>query len=197
MTNASWRGTCTTSRANRAKHADGSDGPDTYAQSFALVKDVFRWAREVNPSQPLTICHWRHDAHTDPMSRYAIDQSDVVTFHNYSGPDHLRAHTASIIELADGRPVICTEYMARHHNSTFQNALPIFAEHRVGAMNWGFVAGRSNTIYPWSTWKSPGKLPEPDLWFHDLLRPDGSAFSDDEVAFIQQIIHQTRARWVR
>ena len=170
----------------------GVGATETYQQSFMLVKDVFGWAREVNPSQPLTVCHWRHDENTDPMSRYSIDHSDLVTYHNYSGPENLRAHTESIIRLADGRPVICTEYMARPRGSTFEGTLPIFAEFNVGAINWGFAAGRSNTIYPWSSWDQPGKLPEPDVWFHDIVRPDGSPYSEDEVEFIRQITAEQR-----
>lgn len=51
--------------------------------------------------------------------------------------------------------------------------LPIFKKHDVWAINWGFVFGRTQTYYPWWSKKDD---PVPDVWFHDVLKPDGSPF---------------------
>lgn len=82
-----------------------------------------------------------------------------------------------------GRPMICTEYMARHFNSKFQNVLPMLKEHNVGAINWGFVAGKTNTIYKWGDTVADGR--EPDLWFHDILRKNGEPYDQEEVDIIK------------
>ena len=79
--------------------------------------------------------------------------------------------------------MICTEYMARTRNSKFQNIMPLLKENNIGAINWGFVAGKTNTIYAWDTPMPDGS--EPEVWFHDILRKDGSAFDDAEVALIK------------
>jgi hypothetical protein len=77
--------------------------------------------------------------------------------------------------------------MARGTGSTFQEALPVLQRHGVAAYNWGFVAGRSQTNYPWGSWQQP-YASEPPLWFHDILRPDGSPYRDEEVAFLRSIL---------
>ena len=40
-----------------------------------------------------------------------------------------------------GRPVLCTEYMARPRGSTFAAIVPVAAAARVGLFNWGLVRG--------------------------------------------------------
>ena len=91
--------------------------------------------------------------------------------------DHLRRYQ---------RPIICTEYMARPRGSTFAAILPYLKEQNVGAYNWGFVAGKSNTIYPWDSWQKPYPA-EPKVWFHDIFRADGSAYREEEVRLIRRL----------
>jgi hypothetical protein len=76
--------------------------------------------------------------------------------------------------------------MARKTGCTFEVFLPYFKQQRIGAVNWGFVAGRSQTNYPWESWTKEFTA-EPEVWFHDVLRADGTPFSKDEVAFIKNI----------
>jgi hypothetical protein len=145
-----------------------------------LLKAVFAWAREANPSQPITAGLW----HDHPMSNEVmLDNSDVVTFHDYDPADKLEAHIAS--HEKTGRPLICTEYMARTRNSTFETCLPVFKRHRVGAINWGLVKGKTNTIFAWDA-PMPDR-DEPPVGFHDVFRPDGSPFSQKEVDFIRSM----------
>jgi hypothetical protein len=73
--------------------------------------------------------------------------------------------------------------MARTRNSFFQTHLPIFKSHKVGAINWGLVAGKSNTIYAWDTPMPDGA--EPKLWFHDIFRKDGTPYRQDEIDAIK------------
>jgi hypothetical protein len=146
-----------------------------------LLKKSFEWARAAKPTQPITSGWW----HDHPLSNeFMLNNSDIITFHNYSTPENLEK---KIIELRDKykRPIICTEYMARKHKSTFEGCLPIFKKYNVGAINWGLVKGKTNTIYAWDDPMPGGE--EPQLWFHDIFRPDGSAFNPAEVDFIKQI----------
>jgi len=151
-----------------------------------LLRDVYAWARSVGPDQPLTTCHFG----IPEVQAIALDQSDILTFHHYGDVNGLKNVIHDLRERGDGRPIICTEYMARTSGSTFKTHLPVFLESHVGAINWGFVAGKSMTIYPWDSWDTPGNTPEPDVWFHDVLRQDGTPFEPEETAFIRNVTQQ-------
>jgi hypothetical protein len=156
--------------------------------AFALLKKAFAWAREVNPSQPLTAGVWRSDwsdpAKTSPIERYMLEESDVISFHSYSPLATVRKQVEALKRY--GRPLICTEYMARPAGSTFDPVLGYFKEQNVAAYNWGFVSGKSQTIYPWETWKKTYTA-EPKVWFHDIFRADGTPFDQKEVEYIKKI----------
>jgi len=71
--------------------------------------------------------------------------------------------------------------MSRGGGSTFPYCLPILHKHNVGAINWGLVVGKTQTIYPWGWSAEKG---EPDLLFHDVFNPDGSLlYPHEEAAF--------------
>lgn len=150
-------------------------------ESMALLKEVFSWARAVNPSQPLSVGLWKWDL--KDLNTYQALNSDIITYHSYEDPEkHQR-----IIQLlkTHGRPMICTEYMARTRNNTFNNTLPMLSEENIGAINWGLVKGKSNTIYAWNTPIESGE--EPVEWFHDIFRKDGTPYRQDEVDLIKKI----------
>ena len=126
------------------------------------------------------------------------ENSDVITFHTYE-KDKLEPTIKRLKEI--NRPLICTEYMAREFGTTFQFSLPIFKKYNVGCYNWGLVAGKSQTHFGWETimnlhnLKEKGEfieegddIPEPEMWFHDIFRMDGSAFKEEEVKFIKNIL---------
>ncbi|MGZ5287387.1 MAG: 1,4-beta-xylanase [Flavisolibacter sp.] len=149
--------------------------------SLPLLKNVFRWAREVNPDQPITAGLWAWDF--EKLNAFQLQNSDVLTYHNYEDPQwHQR-----VIELlkANGRPMICTEYMARTRNSRFSNVLPLLKKHNIGAINWGLVSGKSNTIYQWDTPIADGS--QPNEWFHDVFLTDGTPYRQDEVNLIKKL----------
>ncbi|HEA28439.1 MAG TPA: 1,4-beta-xylanase [Leeuwenhoekiella sp.] len=150
-------------------------------ESMALLKNVFQWARESNPSQPLSAGLWRWNL--KDLNTYQALHSDILTYHCYDDPE---AHTR-IIELlkTHGRPMICTEYMARTRNNTFSNTLPLLKENNIGAINWGLVNGKTNTIYAWDTPIKSGE--EPGQWFHDVFRKDGEPYRQDEANLIKKL----------
>jgi Cellulase (glycosyl hydrolase family 5) len=161
---------------------------DKAQRSLVLLRKAFAWARAVSPSQPLTAAPWKGDwldsTKLSPLTAYMLDSSDVITFHTYDD-------SAKVEQLVDaleryGRPLIATEYMARPRGSTFAAILPIFARRHVGAYNWGFVAGKTQTIYPWDSWYTEYTA-EPPVWFHDIFRPDGTPYDSAEVSLIRSL----------
>ncbi len=156
--------------------------------SLALLKKAFRWAREAGVTQPLTTGPWKGDyADTTtmlPITRWQLENSDVITFHSYDQIDRTRQLVAALRRY--DRPIILTEYMARPVGSTFQTILPAMAAEHVGAINWGFVQGRSQTIMPWDSWTRE-YTSEPPVWFHDIFRTNGTPYRPEEVALIRQV----------
>ncbi len=165
-------------------------------KSIKLLELTWEWAREVNPSQPLTAC--LDGSVGNEIIKLNFESSDILTFHTYE-KDKLEPTIQRLKE--SNRPVICTEYMAREFGTTFQFSLPIFKKHNVGCYNWGLVAGKSQTHFGWETiinlhsLKEKGEfieegeeIPEPEMWFHDIFRKDGSPFNEEEVKFIKNIL---------
>ena len=152
----------------------------------ALLPQVFDWARSANSSQPLTSAvwfgKWSNSADITPIQRTQIECSDVLSFHNYEGAAKFKACIKSLEPY--GRPLLCTEYMARMFGSTFQDILPIAKARRVAAFNWGLVSGKTQTRFPWTTWQVPPKDGQEPEWFHEILREDGSPYRIDEVKAI-------------
>jgi hypothetical protein len=153
----------------------------------SLLPEAFAWAREARPTQPLTSGVWRDSDNVttlDTCKRIQIAHSDVVSFHSYGDAASLGRCIENL--SAYGRPLLCTEFMARPNKSTFEPHLGIMKEHKVAAYCWGFINGKSQTIYPWDSWKKAYAAPPP-VWFHDVLQPDGTPFSQNEVACIRRL----------
>jgi hypothetical protein len=152
-----------------------------------LLDKTFAWAREVNPSQPLTSGIWRDFGgfkENTPIFQSMLNHSDVISFHNYGRVDNVKQEVEALKKKIN-RPVICTEYMARPLGSTFDPVLGYFKSEKVGAYCWGFVDGKSQTIYPWETWTKQ-YTDKPAKWFHDIFHGDGKPYSDDEVEYIRR-----------
>jgi hypothetical protein len=154
-----------------------------------LLPRVFAWAREAGASQPLTSGVWKGDwsaaAKLDAIERIQIEMSDVISFHNYDKPAEFEKRVVWL--QAYHRPIICTEYMARGNGSTFEGLLPIAKKYHVAAINWGFVAGKSQTYFPWDSWQHPYTDRQPAVWFHDIFRGDGTPYNREETQFIRAI----------
>ena len=162
---------------------------------LSLLPQVYQWAREAGAEQPLTSGVWKGDWSSDdklsPMERIQLEQSDVISFHNYDSGAEFEKRIVWLQRLK--RPIICTEYMARGNGSTFQGSLPVAKKYNVGAINWGFVAGKTQTYLPWDSWKTPyvnGR--EPAVWFHEVLRQDGTPYKQEEVELIRSLTGKAR-----
>ena len=163
---------------------------DKTARVLVLLPQTFEWAREVNPTQPLTsgVCcvdQAPDGSHLGEIEQIQLRESDIVTFHNYSWPEYFKREVAWLKKY--NRPVICTEFMARSVGSTFDTILPIAKEEKVGAINWGFVVGRTQTNLPWESWQHPYILEPPPVWFHEVLHPDGKPYREGEAELIRQL----------
>ncbi len=149
--------------------------------SLPLLRNTFKWAREINPTQPLTCGLWYFKC--NELNVFQVENSDILTYHNYSG---VKEHQTEINYLKIfNRPMICTEYMARKHDSKFTNIMPLLKSNNIGAINWGFVSGKTNTIYAWDE-PTPSGI-EPKLWFHDIYRRDHTPFDQNEVNTIKNL----------
>jgi len=153
-----------------------------------LLPQVFQWARSVGPGQPLTSGVWDGEwgdaARRSTIAGIQLDNSDVITFHSYAPPGEFESRIRELTPL--GRPIMCTEYMARSQGSTVEGILPVAKRHNVGAFNWGLVAGKTQTYFPWDSWDHPYPTP-PKVWFHDLLLPDGRPYRDSEMQTMRSL----------
>jgi hypothetical protein len=155
-------------------------------KSLPLVQAVFEWARQVDPSQPLTVGLWFDNK---PLNEFQLTASDVITFHHYWEPDKLECEIARL--KSHERPVICTEWLARTTGSLVKTNLPVFAREGVGCFNWGLVAGKTNTIYQWKELVPASSVIDlqmgPEVWFHDLLCADGTPYDETEIEIFRKL----------
>jgi hypothetical protein len=167
--------------------------------SYELMLNVFEWAREIDPVQPLTIGGWHipvywiedHDnLHSHAIDEKAFELSDIITFHAYCQPERLYRIVRNLKSY--DRPMLCTEWMARHTGSRIQNQLPIFHQENIGCYQWGLVKGKTQTHIPW-----PGILAHlanysatSSEWFHDVFEPNGTPYSEKEVVLIKELTNR-------
>lgn len=154
-----------------------------------LLMQVFAWARSQHPTQPLTSGLWYGDwddpAQLTPVQKIQVENSDVLSFHNYSWPEDFEKHVLELQKYR--RPILCTEYMARSVGSTFDTILPIALKYRVAAINWGLVNGKTQTNLPWDSWQRPYVLQPPPVWFHDVFYPSGKPYRQHEADLIRRL----------
>lgn len=164
--------------------------PNKVELVLALLPRVFEWARSAGATQPLTSGVWQGDWSSDeklsPMAKAQLENSDVVSFHNYDNPTELEKHVVWLERL--GRPLICTEYMARGNGSFFEGSLPVGRKHHVAMINWGLVQGKTQTNLPWDSWQHPYVDREPTIWFHEVFYTDGKPYQPEEAAFIRRVV---------
>jgi hypothetical protein len=146
-------------------------------KSLGLLMEVFQWARDIDPTQPISVGVWFDDGE---LNEFQLSNSDIITFHDYHDAFHLEGQISRLKE--QGRPMICTEYMARTNGSLFKTSLPVFKRENVGCINWGLVDGKTQTKYPWG---SEAGTSEPELWFHEVFHGDGTPYLQDEADLIR------------
>jgi hypothetical protein len=184
---------------------NGKSPPES---TLPLLKRTVQWAREAEPSQPITVGVWNFSDAFSELNEYQLAMSDITTFHTYEAPEDTKNRVEELRTRTGGRPMMCTEYMARTRNNTFENHLPYFHDENIGAINWGLVSGKTNTIYAWpkprgsddeywAKWhkqirevypyEDKLRAPEPDPWFHDVLRRNGEPYDESETELIERL----------
>ena len=156
------------------------------ARSLPLVRGVFRWARAAKPTQPVSIGYWSNNAE---LGALIAANADVTTFHNYGPAESMREAVAKYGQ--QHRPMICTEWLNRPKGSVVATVLPVLYEHKVGAIGWGLVNGKTQTHLPWG--HRPGG-PEPLVWQHDLYHADLTPYRPEELAAFAQFIKDSKAK---
>jgi hypothetical protein len=131
---------------------------------------------------------WSSLSAMDPIARIQIRESDIISFHSYGWPEQFEARIAQLRNYH--RPLLCTEFMARPAGSTFDTILPLAKQNRVGAINWGLVAGKTQTWLPWDSWQRPYVTTQPVVWFHEVFRTDGTPYRERETRLIEQLSTQ-------
>lgn len=171
--------------------------------SLELMENTFSWVREINPSQPLTVGGWHvpvlEDAEYNEILVHPIDQkafelSDIISFHAYCKTDRM-AQVYDIVQKYQ-RPLLCTEWLARHVKSEFASHLPFFVKHNIGIFQWGLVEGKTQTVYPW-----PIVIKNTKDWqklkFHDVMDAGGTPFYPEEMALLKHYVDETAKNTTR
>jgi hypothetical protein len=179
---------------------NSSYGKKEPANKIALVEELlpktFEWARSAKPTQPLTSGVWRGDwTSEDKLSktdRIQLNMSDIISFHSYEAPDVFEKRIQSLQRY--NRPILCTEYMARGNKSTFEGSLPVGKKHNVAMVNWGLVAGKTQTFLPWDSWQKPYVGREPAIWFHEVFHRDGRPYKQEEVDLLRAMTGKAKAK---
>lgn len=154
-----------------------------------LVYSVFSWARSVNPDQPLTIGAWHADvaaskAFLHPIDVAALELSDIISYHAYA-PTTMQLEILHSLTRYN-RPVLCTEWLARHTGCLFTEQLPLFCNYQTGSYHWGLVQGKTQTWLPWPGVRKTHPAPD-SLWFHDVLTPQGKPWSEQEMHLVKHL----------
>ena len=145
-------------------------------------------------------------------ARGIVDANFVVTIALASGASNVNTNALDLGDGVSGVPYATTETinvqlaLSASNNGNATNAATAigYLEHTsantdgtpnaaawaviptTGAYNWGFVAGKTQTQYPWDSWQKQ-YTSEPPVWFHEILRPDGTAYRAEEVELIRQL----------
>ena len=157
------------------------------SKSLPLVKSVFKWAREINPSQPVSIAVWNGNKELNDII-YA--NADVTTFHNYNPRPAVEKMVQEL--KMQKRPIICTEWLNRPRGSTVEGVLPLFAAEKIGCLHWGLVNGKTQTDLPWG--HRPGDGPYTRIWQHDLYTTDFQMYSPYELQLFKSYIDESKKK---
>jgi len=145
-----------------------------------LLLKSFDWARECNPSQPLTsgIWVWKD------FDLKCVDLSDVISFHDYKTLDITKERIENLKQYS--RPMFCTEWLHRIEGNSIETHMRFFKANNIAIYNWGLVEGKTQTNLSWNKEENL-QNGQPEIWQHDILRSDLTPYIPEEVTFIKSI----------
>lgn len=166
------------------------------------LRELFEIAWKIDPKQPLAADIWTANAGNKGEGRFPVEKlagelSDIVSFHLYANYNAQKS-TIAALRVRWGRPMINTEWLARIIGDELRTSYPVFAQERVGAVNWGFVAGKYQTYEPYEPmWKNQFEYRNPNApvtrWYHDLFRPSHHPYDPEEIAIVRHVNAQMDA----
>lgn len=165
--------------------------------SIPYLKRVFELARSLDPVQPLTAGVWSYPenygvdekADVEPIQRLALDESDIITFHQYEDFDRVKRTVAQLKK--ENRPMMNTEWLNRVQDNFIQDNLPLYYEEGIGSYSWGLVAGKSQHFLPWDQlWKNR-ELPL-NRWQHDLFDTFHTPYDREELELMKELGRKSR-----
>jgi hypothetical protein len=120
----------------------------------------------------------------------AGELSDIISYHCY-GPYPNQVKLIRDLKRYYGRPLVNTEWLARIKGCNVTDCYPLFYIEKVGAVNWGLVAGKYQTYEPyepmWATIeKGGGQDWDMTKWYHDLFRPSHHPYDPKELRIIKR-----------
>jgi hypothetical protein len=148
-------------------------------KSLSLLTKTFAWARDCNPSQPLTSGIWAWKAYDFACAGL----SDIISFHDYGKLEDTKKRVQSLKHY--GRPLLCTEWLHRPNGNTIESHLPLYKSEGIGTYHWGLVNGKTQTHLNWD--KTKNAAGETALWQHDIFTGDLEAYSERETALIREL----------
>jgi hypothetical protein len=159
----------------------GGDGGMTGTISFLRL--VFSWAREVGPTQPLTVGPFKEFGELG-FAREIYKMSDIITFHRYASNNDVGLTIDELRGYAEntGYPVVCTEWFARAADADVGGGLQKFTQKNAGSFMWGFVNGRSQAQYPWYNLPYMGVASQG--WFHDIYNLNHTPYRASDISAI-------------
>ena len=159
------------------------------------LRELFELAWSIDPKQPLAADVWTCRSSSPeavhPVERLSGDLSDIISYHRYANLREQKK-TIDILRARWGRPMVNTEWLARLLGDDVATSYPLFAQERVGAVCWGFVAGKYQTYEPYEPmWTSQFTFRSADepvtKWYHDLFRPSHHPYDPEEIAIIRRV----------
>lgn len=160
--------------------------------SIPYLKRCFELARELDPVQPLTAGVWTYPEEfgvdpavdVEPIGRVALDESDIVTFHQYSKIDRVKNVINGL--KREGRPMLNTEWLNRILDNFVADNLPLYHDERIGSYSWGLVAGKSQHFLPWDNLWERRDLPL-NRWQHDLFDTYHTPYDPEELELMRKL----------
>lgn len=152
------------------------------SKCMPLLTAAFEEARSISPDQPLTAGVWLHQGN-DEVNRWQLENSDIISVHAYTPLERTRELVNKYRQ--PGRPFFITEWMHRPAGNTIKDHLPYFHSEKIGCWQWGMIVGKTQTNLSWKTMNGGVPEPDPQLWQHDLLYPDGTPYDPEEIRMIR------------
>jgi hypothetical protein len=161
------------------------ESSDQLSIVLPLLNEIYSAALVANPQQPVSF-GIASNTISSPLAQFELASSDIITFHNYAPLADTMQFISQLRQF--NRPLICSEYMARTVGSTFHTHTFYFHKQAIGAINWGLVAGKTQTYFPWG---SPVNASIPLVWFHDIFNNSGQPYSPYEIQFFKDLKYET------